>query len=86
MTDTLIDAGKKFDDAVKATGVVGGLRADLANVQKDVTDIKADVKALAGEVQGIRGTMNEWTGSLKVWAAIPSAIAIAVSVYAAFFK
>lgn len=86
MSNDLLDAGKKFDDAVKATGVVGGIRADLENVQKDVTEIKGDVKTLTSEVQAIRGTMNEWTGSLKVWAAIPSGIAIALSVYNAFFR
>jgi hypothetical protein len=75
----LIDAGKKFDEAVRATGVVGGIRADLANVQSDVTEIKIDVKT-------IKTTMSEWTGSLKVWAAIPSGVAIALSIYSIFFR
>lgn len=79
MSGDLIDAGTKFNEAVKATGVVGGLRADFANVQNDVSEIKRDVKA-------IKTTMSEWTGSLRVWAAIPGGIAIAVSLYAAFFK
>lgn len=82
----MIDAGRKFDEAVQATSVVGRIRGDIANVQADVTDIKSDVKTLTTEVQAIRGTMNEWTGSLKVWAAIPSGVAIALSVYNAFFK
>lgn len=79
----LIDAGKKFDDAVRATGVVGGIRADLANVQTDVTEIKADVKTLGGDVKAIKSTLDRYGGAIAISSA---AISIAVTLVVSFFK
>lgn len=81
-----IEAGRKFNDAVGATGVVGSIRSDLANLQGDVTEVKIDVKALGQNVKAIRSQMDQWTGSLKVWAGVPGGIAIALSVYSILFR
>lgn len=57
----------------------GTMRSDVDHLQEDVADIKKDVKA-------IRDEMGEWKGALKMWGAVPGGVAIAISIYTAFFK
>ena len=71
-----IESGRRFNDAVSATGVVGGIRSDLRAVQEDVTEIKADVKA-------IRSTMDRYGGALML---VGSLVSVAVSLVVGILK
>lgn len=74
-THSDIEAGRRFDEAVRATGTVGGIRADVANIKADVGELKADVKV-------IRTKMDNWAGkSAVIGALVALASSVAVSVY-----
>lgn len=73
---TDLEAGRKFNDAVSATGVVGGIRSDLKSVQEDVTEIKGDVKA-------IRSTMDRYGGAIMI---VGSLVSVAVSLAVGLLK
>lgn len=75
MTDP-ITAGKHFDEAVRATSVVGELRTEVADLKSDVTEIKGDVKH-------IRSTVDRYAGAMVV---VGSLISFAVSLLVAVIK
>lgn len=79
----MIDAGKKFDDAVRATGVIGGIRSDIQNMQNDMTEVKLDVKAVATDVKAIKSTVDRWGGALVL---VGSLVSVAVSLVVGLLK
>lgn len=75
MTDP-INAGKHFDDAVRATSAFGDLRTEVTNLKSDVSEIKGDVKH-------IRTTVDRYAGAMVL---VGSLVSVAVSLIVAFIK
>lgn len=77
-----IEAGRKFNQAVQATAVIGELRTDVREVRSDVREIKDDMKDMKGDVKALRGQQDRWLGVIGGLAfATPIVVSVAMKIF-----
>ena len=76
-----LEVGRRFNQAVEATAVVGEIRTDVRELRSDTSEIKADMKDIKSDIKALRGQQDRWLGVIGGLAFVtPIVVTVALKV------